>query len=87
MKDKPITPYQRLLDAARKYAGNVDYPKRTLMWRYPKGRLGEGWTLTDLNERAQAAKQLGFDVVLKPTDEGLEVWYVQKRPDRPGEFI
>lgn len=87
MKTKPITPYQRLLTAARKFAGAVEYPKRALMWRYPKEKLTEAWKLADLNERAIAARQLGFDVVLKPTDEGLEVWYVEKRPVRPGEFV
>jgi hypothetical protein len=86
MKQKPMTPYQRLLEAARKYARDVDFPKRARMWTYPKDKLNDRWTLGDLKERAAAAEQLGFDVRLKCTDEGLEVWYVQKRPERPGEF-
>lgn len=86
MKEKPVTPYQRLLEAMRKFAGEVEYPKRQRMWVYAKNDLGKGWDLTKLNERALAAQQLGFDILLKPTDEGLEIWYVQKRPERPWEL-
>lgn len=86
MKEKPITPYQRLLAHAQKFARAVEFPKRRHMWTYPADKLDTGWALNKLHERAVAAEQLGFVIELKPTDKGLEVWYVAKRPERPVEF-
>lgn len=80
-----MAPYQRLLQVAMEYAGQVDFPKKVLMFTYPKAKLHEGWRLDQLAERTNAAMQLGFDVQLKTTDAALEIWYV-KRPERPWQF-
>ena len=48
------------------------------MWTYPANRLGGAWELTDLKERVEAAKQLGYEVTIDSTPEGLEIWYVEK---------
>jgi hypothetical protein len=80
---KPINPYQRLQDEMRKYASAVEFPTRKLMWMYPKAKVGEAWHLAALAERVAAADQLGFRVELKNTDEGLQVWYVKRPPERP----
>ena len=80
------TPYQRLIESARKYASAVMYPTRKSMWIYPKARLGEGWKLSDLHERVAAAEQLGYEVRLRCTGEGLLVEYIEKRPDAPNEW-
>lgn len=84
-REKPITPYQRLLTRVKNLAWAVKYARRKTMWVYPKARLNETWTLGDLYERARAADQLGYDVVLKPTDEALVVQYVE-RPSVPYEW-
>jgi hypothetical protein len=77
---KRVTPYQRLLDSFREFARGVVWPNRRLMWSYPKARLHEGWNMTELYQRVAAAKQLGYEVHLSATDEGLHVHYVKARP-------
>jgi hypothetical protein len=73
------TPYSRLKNAVLRYMSGVDYPRRTVMWLYPKNKLNETWRLGDLAERVSAADQLGFDVKLRMVEDGLRVEYV-KRP-------
>lgn len=80
MKTKPITPYQRLLSEIRKYCFEVKHPHTVTMWHYPKAKLGEGWSLTDLYERTKAAEQLGYSVQLQALDIGLSVRYVKNPP-------
>ena len=80
-----MNPYTRLLQRAKNFAWSVKNPHRRSMWMYPKNRLSERWQLSDLYERARAADQLGYDVVLKPGDDGLTVQYV-KRPDVPWDW-
>jgi len=72
--------YTRLKEQASAWAKTVMRPREILMWRYPKGRLMEGWRLNDLAERTASASQLGYRVELRNADAGLEVWYV-KMPD------
>ena len=62
------------------------YRKKVGMWHYPKDKLSEGWTLTDVYERVAAAEQLGYDVVLKAPKKGLEVEYIEKIPSIPYRF-
>lgn len=85
-KQKPKTPYQHLLERAREWAHSVNYGHRTTMWKYPKGKLGDGWSLTDLYERTRAADQLGYDVTLVAGDEGLCVVYRKRPKTVPYEF-
>lgn len=85
MKKKPITPYARLLADVRKFAIAVKYAARKTMWVYPKNRLNEGWNLADLYERAKAANQLGYDVLVIPAEDGLRVEY-RKRADVPWDW-
>lgn len=86
MREKPITPYARLLADVRKFAISVKFAHKKLMWRYNKQDLGKNWTLTDLYERVKAAEQLGYDVVLIAEDAGLAVQYT-KRPDVPWNWV
>ena len=86
-RQKPKTQYQYLLEDVTQFAHNVKYPHRRTMWRYPKDRLKEGWSLLDLSERVQAADQLSYDVRLVWNDEeGLRVEYV-KRVDVPFQWL
>lgn len=90
MKAKPITPYQRLRDAARKVGSQILHPKKTFLFRYPKDEVKKatGYRLDDLAERVQAAKQLGFEVHLSWDDEqGLVAHYVKKVDVEPIAFI
>lgn len=79
---KRFNPYQRLMNQFAEWASSVIYPKRKSMWVYPKENLNKNWDLTDLYERVAAAKQIGYEVVLKATDEGIEVEYVEGRPSK-----
>ncbi len=83
MKDKPKTPYQRLLDDIKEWTRKVRFRHEKVMWNYPKGRLKEGWSLNDLWERVAAAEQLGYDVQLVANDDGLRVYYRKRVPDVP----
>lgn len=83
---KRITPYQRLLNAARQYADDVDFPVVRPMWSYPKNRLREFWPLDAVAERAAAAEQLGFEVVLSVVEGNLVMKYRSSRPARPLEL-
>ena len=82
-----ISPYTRLKKIALEWAVEALYPSTRTMWCYPKNRLQtESWCLTTLYERTAAAEQLGYDVKLKATDNGLEVRYVKKVPELPWEL-
>jgi hypothetical protein len=83
---KPINPYTTLKDKFRKFADACEYRKPKTMWMYPKEKLGNNWSLKDLFERVAAADQIGFDVGLFATDEGLVVKYLKKIPERPWEI-
>lgn len=76
------TPYNRLKRVVQEYMTRVQLPMRKTMWMYPKEKLRETWRLDDLAERVQAADQLGFDVRLRMSDQGLVAEYVK----RPGEL-
>ena len=57
------------------------------MFLYPKNRLKEGWSLTDVYERTTAAQELGWTVILRADADGLHVDYAQKLPtQRPWNF-
>lgn len=83
MTTKRINPYQRLLEEIRSYIRKVKYRHTKTMWIYPKKVLTDGWDLGFLYQRTAAAEQLGYDVQLKATEEGLVVQYVKKIPEPP----
>ena len=76
-------PYTRLLEEVEDFCFKLRTRHKKNMWLYPKKSLNIGWKLTDLYERAAAAKQLDYDVILEATDEGLEVSYIKKIPYIP----
>lgn len=76
-----FNPYQALMEEIKKFCHKVMYPKTKPMWTYPKKDLNTTWNIKDLYERTAAAEQLGWDVILKATDNGLEVKYQEKRPE------
>jgi len=80
---KRPNPYTTLANDAREWARSVLMARARTMWRYPKERLNEGWPLSDLRERTAAADQLGYDVRLRATDDGLVVEYVKRPPPPP----
>lgn len=78
MKQKPISPYARLLADVQKFARGVKYPTSKQMWAYNKTQIRDTWSLESLYERVRAADQIGFDVRLVATDDGLRVEYVER---------
>lgn len=83
---KTISPYTRLLNDAKNFIYKIHNPSRIFMWRYPKDKLGERWTLTDLYERTKAAEQLGYDVIVIAEDNGLTIQYRKMMPEIPYNF-
>ena len=71
-------PYQMLLDKISDFCQNIKYRHQKLMFIYPIDKLANTWTMNQLYERVVAADQLGYDVVLKSTNNGLEVHYIKQ---------
>lgn len=84
-KTPRINPYQRLLATFKEYARNVEWRHTCFMFLYPRSSLGDGYQLTDLDQRVAAAEQLGYDVTLTSDKEGLLVRYRKKIPQLPWE--
>jgi hypothetical protein len=80
---KPVTPYQRLIGRVQEWVFSVKYPHRPSMFSIPKAQIGGSFTLTDVYERAQAANQLGYDVVVLVDAAGALVFQYRKRPGEP----
>ncbi|MDH4038990.1 MAG: hypothetical protein OEV86_16065 [Candidatus Krumholzibacteria bacterium] len=82
MKQKPKTPYQHLLEDARKWAFEVEHPRMAPMFLYDAKAIVNrvGFRMDDLRERVLAADQLGYDVRVRVDNDGnLRAEYV-KRP-------
>lgn len=78
-----FNPYTALKRKFTEYVNGCVTRNTRSMWCYPKARLNDNWNLRDLWERVAAAEQLGYDVQLSATEEGLTVKYVKKIPQRP----
>ena len=79
-----INPYTRLLNRIKSFCFKLRTRRTVYMWNYPKNRLNEGWTLGDLYERAQAADQLGYDVIVETSPgSGITLKYVERLPAIP----
>ena len=76
-------PYNRLKEEFRSWVFKATHRQTKTMWVYPKKDLSHGWRLDTLHERVSAADQLGYDVELKATQDGLVVQYVKKIPEKP----
>ena len=80
-----VNPYQRLLDKIVSFCDSLKYRHSKIMFIYPKDQLNINWSIPQLYERVATADQLGYDVKLKATTEGLEFWY-EKRVEIPIEW-
>lgn len=85
MQEKRKNLYQVLLDDIIRFCRSIRYAPETSMYRYPKDKLGDGWSLNDLCARVKAADQLGYDVIVKADDDGLLIRY-RKRIDIPYQW-
>jgi len=84
---KRTNPYTRLLTEIKDWMREFKCSKTVTMWTYPKEKLKNvGWNLYDLRERVDAAEELGYDVLLKSTPDGLKVMYQKKAPFIPFEW-
>ena len=81
---KPVTPYQRLLNAVRKFDALVRYPPSILMWSFGKQEIDEekAWSLHVLRSKVETANVLDHDVHIRYVNGDLHVVYVK----RPGEI-
>ena len=73
--------HKRLRQQAEEYAREIYHTlnNRINMFHYPKSGINtSSWNLRDLYERTQAAQQLGYEVILSTTDDGLFVKYQKK---------
>lgn len=90
MAQKRISPYTRLQMAGRKFFHKILFPRRRRMFTFTNARLKEGgWTLWDVYQRVEAAKQLGYEVVVETDGNDLVLNYVERRPapsELPYEF-
>jgi hypothetical protein len=78
-------PYNRLKAKFLEYVDAVEYRHREDMFKVSKGQLSGPHTMADIFERTMAAQQIGYDVVLRASGEGLLFQYIKKIPDRPWE--
>jgi len=80
-----INPYQRLLDKIVSFCDSLKYRHTKIMFTYLKNELNTHWSMPQLYEKVATADQLDYDVKLKATAEGLEIWY-EKRVEIPIEW-
>lgn len=72
--------YRTLWTRLVEFLSTLPFPQTVGMWHYPKAKLDEGWSLRDLYHHAQAAEQLGYDVILVAADHALVVKYRKHVP-------
>lgn len=83
---RQLNPYTRLLNQIRDFCYKNKHRKKVKMWTYPKAKLDTHWSMPSLYERVSTAQQLGYEVVLIATEEGLEVFYREDQLEIPFEF-
>jgi hypothetical protein len=83
MKQKPITPYQRLLNEIHQLVFNQRHRHTVNLFKIAESSLKtSSYTLLDAYHKVQAADQLGYDVVLEVSNNCLIASY-KKRVDVP----
>ncbi len=82
---KRENPYCRLKRICQKWAGEVEYRQKKLMFSWTL-KKGASYNIDDFHQRIIAAGQLGYEVVVKATDNGIDVHYKKEIPERPYEL-
>lgn len=80
---KRVNPYDRLKKQLNEEWNKVEHRHTVPMHFYPNAKKGGSWSLADLAHKVDAAAQLGYDVFLSNSDDGLHVKYIKKIPPRP----
>lgn len=80
MRSKPVTPYARLVGMIRAQWSAMMRQRRTPCMTFD-AKDGVGYRLDQLKQRVEAAQQLGHDVMVRSTAQGLEFSYVQRVDD------
>lgn len=87
---KRISPYTRLQETGRAFFRKMVLPRKRHMFTLPNARTKPStWDMSAVYQRVEAAKQLGYEVVIETTSDDLVLKYVEKRPeysDLPLEF-
>lgn len=85
MKLKRKNPYKMLFEDIVDFCRKIRLRDETHMFHFPIDKISThvGWDIYDLHQRTMAANQLGYDVVIKASSDGLDVKYVKKLPEVP----
>ena len=80
---KPLTPYQRLLVATRRYVSQIMGPETHVLWRIAKADVDKDihCSCRDLRISVETADALGYDVHVSHADGVLLFRYVKRPTD------
>ena len=79
-----VNPYTQLRNSVVEWIRRVLTRPGVPMFHYPAKTIAtDKWCVGDRAERVRAADQLGYEVRLRWSDEGLQVEYVGKLPAKP----
>ena len=74
-------PYQMLLEEFRDWVVRVVHARRRQALWYTMATVNQNADFSRIWERTIAAQQIGYEVVVKASDDGLRFEYVEKRPN------
>ena len=74
---KRKNPYTALLEEIKDFVRKIKYPPTTSMyfWSLDKLTSDKSWRLDDVYQRTQAAQSLGYEVIIKSDEKGMEMKY------------
>jgi hypothetical protein len=76
------TPYQHLKEDFNDFATQVCYRHTVNLGGWDKNNL-DSCKLSGIYHKAQAAEDLGYELVVKTTKDRLDFYYVKKVPEFP----
>ena len=73
---KRLNPYQRLFNEIKEFVSKIKYPHTRTMFFFPANKLNDtAFYLWDVKQRVIAAKELGYEVIIENSDNGLSFKY------------
>ena len=84
MKTKRTNPYSALLEEIKAWMRKLKYRHTASMFYWTADKLTpqNSWRLDDVYQRVQAAKTLGYEVVIEADEKGMAMKY-KKTVDVP----
>lgn len=78
-KIKRLNPYQQLLKEIKSFIAELKYTQVKSMYLFPKSDLKtSSYSMYDVAERVEAAKTLGYEVIIENAEDGLRFKYRKK---------